>query len=285
MIDFGLACVIGWPVAHSRSPLIHRFWLKKYGIKGDYRLEVVAPAELGLFLEKMQDVGYLGANITIPHKAHALDSCNEASDLARRLGAVNTLWFEDGRLYGDNTDVGGFLANLDEQTPGWDSNCGRAVVLGAGGAARAILAGLAQRNVDSVVLLNRTEGRAEALAEAAKNWGLSEIVVARLGSDGRNLSGANLVINSTSLGMVGQPRLQLDLSKASPEAVVCDIVYAPLETDLLKTAKGHGLRTCSGLGMLLHQAVPGFEHWFGVRPEVTDELRSVIEADIKRGLS
>ena len=231
----------------------------------------------------MAENGYCGGNVTLPHKEQALRLCDCSSELARRIGAVNTLWLQDGRLCGDNTDVSGFLDNLDEQTPGWDEKCDRAVILGAGGAARAILAGLMQRKIASVSLMNRSVDRARHLAEEAADWGEARINAEPLDAEGQNLAGAGLVINTTSLGMSGQPELGLELEKLPDRAVVCDIVYVPLETGLLKAARQRGLRTCSGLGMLLHQAAPGFEHWFGVKPEVTKELRAVIEADIERG--
>jgi shikimate dehydrogenase len=240
------------------------------------------PGALPRFLEQMSELGFCGANVTLPHKEQAVTLCDWTSELARRLGAVNTLWFEDGRLNGDNTDVSGFLANLDEQAPGWDLNCQGAVVLGAGGAARAVLAGLAARKIASVTLLNRSVNRAQQVAEEASGWGFDQVGAESLDLAGLNLSETGLLINTTSLGMAGQPRLDLDLSHLPENAVVCDIVYAPLETELLKAARIRGLRTSSGLGMLLHQAAPGFEHWFGVKPEVTKELRAVIEADIQR---
>jgi len=230
----------------------------------------------------MSELGFCGANVTLPHKEQALTLCDRTSDLARRLGAVNTLWFQDGRLNGDNTDVSGFLANLDEQAPGWDLNCKRAVVLGAGGAARAVLAGLAARKIATVTLLNRSVNRAQQLVVEASGWGFEQVNADSLDPAGLGLADTGLLINTTSLGMAGQPSLDLELSHLPDDAVVCDIVYAPLETELLKAGRKRGLRTASGLGMLLHQAAPGFEHWFGVKPEVTKELRTVIEVDIQR---
>lgn len=277
------ACVIGWPIHHSRSPLIHQFWLKQYRLDGVYTREAVEPRVFADFLNNMATNGYCGANVTLPHKEQALQLCDKTSELARRIGAVNTLWFNDGRLFGDNSDVSGFLDNLDEQTPGWDAQCERAVIVGAGGAARAILAGLQARKIGSATLLNRSVARARHLAEEATDWGDARINAEPLDSVGQRLAGAGLVINTTSLGMSGQPELDLELGELPDHAVVCDIVYVPLETGLLKAARRRGLRTCSGLGMLLHQAAPGFRHWYGVRPEVTKELRALIEADIERG--
>lgn len=279
------ACVVGWPIHHSRSPLIHGFWLRQYSIDGEYTREAVEPQALASFLGSMAEHGYCGGNVTLPHKEQALRFCSRVSELARRVGAVNTLWLEDGQLCGDNTDVDGFLDNLDHRTPGWDATCARAVIVGAGGAARAILAGLMRRKVASVTLLNRSIERAGHLAEEAVDWGGARIRVEALASGGQSLAEADLLINTTSLGMKGQPELDLDIGKLPAHAVVCDIVYIPLETPLLKAARRRGLRTCSGLGMLLHQAAPGFQHWFGVKPQVTDELRALIEADIEKGYS
>jgi shikimate dehydrogenase len=284
LTEFRKACVIGWPIQHSRSPLIHRFWLESYKIPGDYAREGIKPEDFRKFLQEMAEIGYCGGNVTLPHKEQALALCEKSTELARRVGAVNTLWFQDGRLYGDNTDVSGFLANLDEQACGWDKNCNHAVVLGAGGATRAVLAALVERKIVSVKLLNRSIDRAQQLAREVKNWGFDEVEVESLDPKGASLAEADILINATSLGMAGQPSLELDLGRLPDKALVSDIVYAPLETELLKAAKSRGLRTSSGLGMLLHQAAPGFEHWFGVKPTVTKELRSLIEADIQRGL-
>lgn len=273
------ACVIGWPAAHSRSPLIHRFWLEQLKIAGTYELAAVPPGEFDRFIENLAQAGYKGANVTLPHKRRAFALCEGATETARRLGAVNTLWLEGGRLRGDNTDVPGFLAALDQEAPGWDAAGGKAVILGAGGAARAILFGLISRGIEEIILVNRTLERAEALAgdsgPQARAVDFSRLPEA--------LTGANLLVNTTSLGMQGQPPLDIDLSPLSEGAVVNDIVYVPVETALLKAAAARGLRTVPGVGMLLHQAVPGFERWFGVRPSVTAELRSRVEADISSG--
>jgi shikimate dehydrogenase len=258
--------------------------LSKYNLPGDYTQESVSSDELPHFFHKMTALVYCVGNVTLPHKQQALRLCDQSAALARRLGAVNTLWFENSRLHGDNTDVSGFLANLDEQAPGWDRNCRRAVILGAGGAARAVLAGLAVRRIACVTLLNRSVERALGLVDEARDWGFERLAAERLDPRGPSLEKTDLLINSTSLGMTGQPELEIDLSLLPDTALVSDIVYAPLETELLKAARTRGLRTSSGLGMLLHQAAPGFEHWFGVKPEVTPELRALIEADVERGL-
>jgi shikimate dehydrogenase len=262
--------------------MVHRYWLKKYGIEGDYLREAVAPDDLPPFIAAMGAKGYCGGNVTIPHKAVALTLCERTTALAKRVGAVNTLWFEDGVLCGDNTDVSGFLDNLDEETPGWDEKCGHAVVLGAGGAARAVLAGLATRNIGNVTILNRSIDRARQLADVAQGWGFAKLTVRPWDPEGKAVEEANLLVNTTSLGMSGQPELKVDLDGLSEDAVVNDIVYTPLETELLVNAKRRGLRTASGLGMLLFQAAPGFARWFGIKPAVDPELRSLIEADIDR---
>jgi shikimate dehydrogenase len=270
------ACVIGWPVRHSRSPLIHGFWLSQLKIDGSYERAEVAPADFPAFARGLRARGYAGANVTIPHKQTAFELCDGVTETAAGLKAVNTLWTDDGNLWGDNTDVSGFLAALDEEAPGWDGAHRSAVVMGAGGAARAIVHALKLRGFDHIFLVNRTWERAAALA-AALGPGIEVADFAALPG---MLAGASLLINASSLGMRGQPPLTADLAPLPAGAVVTDIVYIPLETTLIKTAKVRGLRAVSGLGMLLHQAVPGFERWFGVRPCVTDELRALIEADI-----
>jgi shikimate dehydrogenase len=270
------ACVIGWPVAHSRSPLIHRFWLERLKLAGTYELAAVAPSDFAAFLLGLAAQGFVGGNVTLPHKQMAFVLCDAVTETAARLKAVNTLWIETGKLWGDNTDTTGFLGALDQDAPAWDANPGSALVLGAGGASRAIVHALQSRGVRRIFLANRTRDRA---AEIAGDFGpLVEVV------DFRDLpqvmEGAGLLVNTTSLGMRGQPPLSLDLTPLPAHAVVSDIVYVPLETSLIKAAKARGLRTVSGIGMLLHQAVPGFERWFGLRPSVTGELRGLVEADI-----
>ncbi len=275
------ACVIGWPIAHSRSPLIHKYWLRHYGLEGDYLRFAVPPGELAAFLAQMPAQGLVGANVTVPHKQAVVTFCDEITPLARNLGAVNTLWRADGKLFGDNTDVAGFLANLDEKTPGWDRKLTKTVVLGAGGAARAIVAGLAQRGADAIVLVNRTPARARGLIDELTGWIDARLSALAWDEAPHALRGADLLVNTTSLGMKGQPALHIDLAALPDEAIVADIVYAPLETELLLKARASGRKIATGLGMLLHQAAPGFEHWFGVRPQVTDELRALIEADVR----
>jgi shikimate dehydrogenase len=268
------ACIIGWPVDHSRSPLIHNYWLKAYGIAGEYRREAVAPGEFGAFIQSLASRGYAGANVTVPHKEAAL-ALSQPDDRARAVGAANTLWFDNG-LRSTNTDVEGFLSNLDACAPGWDRNLAKTVVLGAGGAARAVIYGLLTRGAQSIVIVNRTASRADALRERfgdrvrVANW--SEL-------DGE-LGDAALLVNTTILGMHHQPQLTLDIERLPGHAFVADLVYVPLITPLIKAAGARGLRTADGLGMLLHQAVGGFALWFGKKPEVTPQLRALLEADL-----
>jgi len=270
------ACLIGWPAAHSRSPLIHHYWLRKLDIAGGYSIEAVPPEEFADFVWRLSVRGFVGANITIPHKERAL-ALSMPDARARAVGAANTLWYEDGELRSTNTDVEGFINNLDACAPGWDK-AEEALVLGAGGAARAVLFGLIERGVKRVVVANRTAERAHALAEL---FGASVHPIA-WGDIGDALPRAKLMVHTTSLGMHGQPALDIDVGRLPPDAVVADLVYVPLETPLLAAAKARGLRTADGLGMLLHQAVRGFELWFGERPQVTSELRALVEADLTK---
>ena len=270
-----LAGVLGWPVAHSRSPQLHGHWLAHYGIDGAYVPLAVRPENLETAVRGLVALGFRGANVTIPHKEAVLALCDSLSPRAERIGAVNTLVFEETGIAGDNTDGFGFLANLRQEAPDWQASAGPAVVLGAGGAARAILVALLDAGVPAVRLLNRTRARAETLA--AELGGPIEVVdwEARRGA----LEGANLLANTTALGMTGKAPLDLDLALLPADALVTDIVYAPLETPLLAEAKQQGNATVDGLGMLLHQARPGFQAWFGVEPEVTPALRqAVLEA-------
>jgi len=272
------ACVIGWPVAHSRSPLIHGYWLETYGLPGRYDKQAVPPEDFPEFLDRFAENGFTGANITVPHKELAYELVDRREPAAEAVQAVNTIWVDDGQLVGDNTDVYGFLANLDEGAHGWDGG-GRAVVIGAGGAARAVLKGLIERGLAEIRVVNRTFGKAQGLADA---FGSVVKPVAWAERESA-LAGCSLLVNTTSLGMEGSPGLEIDLAALPTDAVVTDIVYVPLRTALLKAADARGLRTVDGLGMLLHQAVPGFARWFGVRPEVTPELRARIVADIEQG--
>jgi shikimate dehydrogenase len=266
------ACVIGWPVAHSRSPAIHRFWLQELGIAGDYVAMPVEPERIEAFLRDFPQSGYRGGNVTIPHKEAAFAAVSDMDAAARAIGAVNTLWMEDGKLVGGNTDALGFLANLDESVESWDKNPGAAVVLGAGGGARAVLSALIERGFGPIHLVNRTLARAE---ELAARFGPA-VKAAALDKADRYLRDATFLVNTTTLGMKGTPSPEIDLGLLPERAVVTDIVYVPLETPLLAAARARGLRTVDGLGMLLHQAAPGFARWFGKRPRVTPALRAAI---------
>jgi shikimate dehydrogenase len=269
------ACIIGWPVEHSRSPLIHNYWLKHYGIAGEYRREAVRPEEFRAFAQSLAARGYAGANVTVPHKEAAL-AASEPDARARAVGAANTLWLDGAVLRSTNTDVEGFLNNLATCAPGWDRHLGKAVVLGAGGAARAVVYGLLERGVEHIAVVNRTQRRAEALRE---RFG-ARVHAGRWDERNTALADAALVVNTTTLGMAGQPELVLDIGRLPSHAIVADLVYAPLLTPLMQAVRARGHRTADGLGMLMHQAVGGFTLWFGKKPEVTAELRALLEADL-----
>ena len=271
------ACVIGWPVEHSRSPSIHRYWLEQYRIEGAYEKVPVRPEELAEFLGQLAAQGYAGANVTLPYKEAALRAAESADAAATAIGAANTLWLDpDGTLHASNTDAYGFMTNLDAEAPGWNDAGRPVMVLGAGGAARAILHGLLGAGATRILLANRTAERAEVLARA---FGPA-VELVDWKDRNRALAGCGLLVNATSLGMTGKQRLEIDLAALPNDAVVADIVYSPLETELLAAARARGNRVVDGLGMLLHQAVPGFERWFGVRPEVTPELRAHVAASL-----
>lgn len=269
------ACLIGWPAAHSRSPLIHHYWLRSLGIEGGYTIEAIPPEGFAEFVQHLSGHGFVGANVTLPHKERAL-SLSVPDARAKAVGAANTLWYDGGELRSTNTDIEGFADNLDASARGWDAT-GDALVLGAGGSSRAVVFGLMERGIKRVHLANRTMERARALADQFGN------AVQAIAWDAINevLPRAGLLVNTTSLGMRGQPTLELDVDLLSSQAIVADLVYVPLETALLKAARERGLKTADGLGMLLHQAVRGFELWFGQRPQVTPELRALVEADLK----
>ncbi len=273
-----LAGIVGWPVAHSASPRLHGYWLDHYGIDGAYVPLPVRPENLESALRALPRLGFAGVNVTVPHKEAALAIVDEVTPLAARIGAVNTITVkEDGSLWGENTDGSGFIANLAERVPGWEARTGPAVILGAGGAARAVGAALLDAGAPKLRILNRTEGRARALAEA-----LGERASAVPLDDAGGLKGAALLVNTTTLGMHGQPALDLDLGALPRPAVVSDIVYVPLRTPLLAAAQARGHRIADGLGMLLHQARPGFAAWFGVSPIVTERLRAVVAGETGR---
>jgi shikimate dehydrogenase len=270
------ACLIGWPAAHSRSPVIHHYWLRTLGIEGGYNIEAVPPEGFGEFILNLSAHGFVGANITIPHKERALElSVPDAR--ARAAGAANTLWYENGVLRSTNTDIEGFIDNLDVSAPGWETS-DDALVLGAGGSARGVVFGLIERGIKRVYLANRTMERSQGLVD---QFGARVSPVA-WDAIGGLLPRTGLLVNTTSLGMHGQPALEVDAGLLPPQAVVADLVYVPLETPLLAAARRRGLKTADGLGMLLYQAVRGFELWFGRRPTVTSELRAVVEADLTK---
>jgi shikimate dehydrogenase len=268
------ACVIGWPIEHSRSPLIHNYWLKRYRIPGAYRAEAVPPHEFRAFVRSLAARGYVGANVTVPHKEAAL-AWSQPDDRASAVGAANTLWL-DGVLRSTNTDVEGFLHNLDACAPGWDRNSGTAVVLGAGGAARAVIYGLLERGTHRIVAINRTPRRTQDLRE---RFGTQIQTVAWAERDA-SLTDASLLVNATTLGMHGQPDLAIDVGRLPAAAIVADLVYVPLDTPLLRSARARGLRTADGIGMLIHQAVRGFLLWFGKKPAITNELKGLLERDL-----
>ena len=270
------AFVLGHPIAHSRSPMLHGFWLRSLRLAGSYEAVDVAPGQLNGFFERLRNEGFAGGNVTVPHKLAVMKHVSRLDDAASAIGAVNTIWQEAGAWVGGNTDAAGFLGNLDEGAPGWDSGGRTAVILGAGGAARAAVYALKSRGF-TVHLVNRTLAHAADIAEHfgegifAHDWDRLAAL----------MPGAGLLVNTTALGMQGKPPLEIDLAPLGPDAIVHDIVYAPLQTQLLQAARARGLRSVDGLGMLLHQAVPGFAHWFGVTPKVTPELRALLEADIR----
>lgn len=270
------ACIMGHPVAQSRSPMLHGYWLKTLNIEGAYERADIAPEDFPAFFRDLPGHGFIGGNITKPHKEAAFRLVDRREGAAETIGAVNTVWFEDGTLVGGNTDYLGYLAHADDRAPGWDARGGLAVVLGAGGAARGVVYGLRERGLD-IALINRTRGRAE---ELAKDFA-PHVRVHDFAELPRLLAGAALLTNTSALGALGQPPLEIDLAPLKPDAVVYDINYVPLETKLIRTAARRGLRTVDGLGMLLHQAVPAFAKWFGVVPKVTADQRALLEADIR----
>ena len=272
------AFVVGYPISHSRSPLIHGYWLRQAGLQGSYDAIPVAPDDLASFVAALKDgsSGLVGGNVTIPHKEAVLALVDVVDDIARQIGAANTLWLEDGRLMATNTDSHGFAANLDEHEPGWDAGS-TAVILGAGGASRAVIHAVLSRGFEKVCIVNRTVERAKALMDCfgprVAAYGMDEL--------SGFLPAADLFVNTTSLGMDGREVPDIDFTVMADGALVTDIVYVPLETPILAMARRQGMRTVDGLGMLLHQAVPGFAKWFGLTPEVTPELRQLIVEDME----
>ena len=275
---FLLAGVMGWPVMHSRSPMLHNYWFEHYGLAGSYVPLAIKPEGLHAALVALAPLGFSGCNLTIPHKQAAIPAMAEIDAVAKAIGAISCVTVRpDGSLVGSNNDCFGFIANLLEAQPDWRADAGPAIVIGAGGGARAVVYGLAEQGAREIRLTNRTRGRAETIA--TEFGGPIQV----LDWDDRHaaLDGAATLVNTTSLGLTGKPPLEIDLAALPEDAVVADIVYSPLETDLLAAARARGNMTVDGLGMLLHQAVPGFERWFGVRPKVTPELRAHVLASLQ----
>jgi shikimate dehydrogenase len=273
------ACIVGWPVAHSRSPMIYKYWLQHHGIAGDYVKEAVSPDDIDAFLAGLTGRGYAGCNITVPHKGAAFRAIQVKHPPAIACGSANLLWMQDGTLHGTNTDTFGFMTNLNLTVPDWKRPDAAAVVLGAGGSTRTILYGLLDAGVTQIRLVNRTRAKAEDLARQFDPAG-AKITVMDWDQRSAAVNNASVVINSTSLGMKGEGSPGVDFSKADKRTVVTDIVYVPLETAFLADARKAGMRTVDGLGMLLHQAVPAFETYYGLRPVVTPELRALVVADL-----
>lgn len=276
--DVKKACVIGWPIQQSRSPLIHGHWLKKYGIAGSYDRVAVPPGEAAAFVRSLESRGLEGCNVTAPHKQAVFDAADWRDPSAVAVGAANTVWRDGAKVCVANTDTYGFMTHLGQSAPGWNAKDAPVAIFGAGGAARAVVYGFLDAGIAKVRLINRTAARAEELVahfgSRVESWAWTDRA--------RAVSDAGVIVNTTTLGMAGNAPLDLDLAALDRNAIVADIVYVPLETPLLAAARARGHRTVDGLGMLLHQAVPGFARWFGVQPEVTRELRDILVADIER---
>jgi len=270
------ACVIGWPIAHSRSPLIHNYWLQQYAIAGTYTKEPVKPEDLATFLTSFAERGLAGCNVTVPHKQAAFGLAAIRDPSARAVNAANTLWLENGQLACANTDTYGFMANLDASAPDWKKRSGPILILGAGGSARAVVYGFLESGMGDIRVFNRSPDRA---GDLAKHFG-PRVTAHAWDSRNEHVSQASVIVNTTTLGMNGSGSVGVDFTRAQTGAVAADLVYVPLETEFLKAARASGLVGVDGLGMLLHQAVPGFEKWFGVRPVVTPELYRIIADDI-----
>lgn len=270
------ACVIGWPISHSRSPLIHNYWLRQYGIEGTYTKEPVKPEDLEAFLRSFNARGLAGCNVTVPYKEAAFTLAAIREPSAAAVNAANTLWLDNGLLACANTDTYGFMANLDASAPDWRKRSGPILILGAGGAARAVVYGFLEAGMSDVRIFNRSPDRAQDLA---RHFG-SRVTTQSWDVRNEHVSEAAVIVNTTTLGMNAAGSIGIDFTRAQTGSVAVDLVYVPLETEFLKSARANGLIGVDGLGMLLHQAVPGFEKWFGVRPVVTTELYQMIASDI-----
>jgi shikimate dehydrogenase len=275
------ACVIGWPISHSRSPLIHGYWLRQLGIDGSYTRQPVEPSSLAAFVSGLSRAGYAGCNVTIPHKEAVFELVARADETTERLGAVNTVYLRDGKVLGTNTDGEGFINSLRQEAPGFRLANARALVLGAGGASLAVVNAILEEGAKEVVVANRTLEKAEQLRQ---RFG-SRVFPVSWEEATDQLGDCSLLVNTTSLGMKGQPELTFDMSELPQSAVVTDIVYTPLRTKLLDEAAARGNVVVEGLGMLLHQAVRGFSLWFGITPEVTQDLYDLVARDIDPGLT
>jgi shikimate dehydrogenase len=273
------ACVIGWPISHSRSPLIHNYWLRELSIDGSYERVAVAPENLGDFIINLSANGYAGCNVTIPHKELAISAVDHIDASVKAIGALNTIYVRDNKTYATSTDGEGFVRNLRTWIPEFEPSGKNITILGAGGSAKAIIERLLRSDVNRIAVINRTDSRAQDLQDI---FG-PKIIPTKPTSITSTLQSCDLLINTTSQGMVGQPELEIDLAPLPKSAIVADIVYVPLKTKLLKDADARGLRTLAGLGMLLHQAVPGFELWFGQKPVVTKDLYNLVARDIAKG--
>ena len=275
---FLMAGVMGWPVMHSRSPLLHNYWFKQHGLAGTYVPLAIRPEGLSAALHALQPLGFAGVNLTIPHKQHAMTLVDEVNPIAIRIGAISCVVVQpDGSLFGSNNDCYGFIHNLKQTQPGWRTDAGPIVVLGAGGGARAVCYGLLQEGAKEIRLVNRTFARANGIAA---EFG-SAIEVLRWEDRHDALAGVAMAVNATSQGMSGQPALDIRLDKLPKKALAADIIYVPLETPFLAAARKRGNPTLNGLGMLLHQGRPAWKAWFGIEPEVTAELRSLLERSLE----
>ena len=270
------ACVIGYPITHSRSPLIHNHWLKTYGLEGLYEKRQVEPENLSAFIKNLSNNGYVGCNVTIPHKETAIQYVTEIDAIVRKTGSLNTIYIQDNVLKATSTDGEGFYQNLKTTIPGFNMFGKTVVIIGAGGSARAVIERLIRADVAKLYIINRTQARAEELATL---FG-PKVIPSHTSTLPKLLTATDLLINTTSQGMMGQPELEIELNSLPASAIVADLIYVPLKTKLIKAAEARGLRAVGGLGMLLHQAVVGFEKWFGVKPIVTDELYRMIARDI-----